>query len=601
MANLRKAKYLETRASTKPVEATPLVVIYHRVSSKKQKDEMTIDRQRSVTQAIFERQFSDGLLIATVEDEAYNFEAFEAERGFWAQLVPLVAAGECNTILVSGDDRIFRGASSELRGRVTDLFRRHGIRLVTPGGTTHYDPKQTSTRLVTSITQELGAIAKLETVKTMYSGRRRRLVEDNEWRLSVYPFGYRLQVVSGRRKSYAYEIVEDEARIIRDIYRLYTGQGGTEVLPAASGKLGSTKIAALLNQHGLTRAGWRASVPKGIQDQTNDEWDTQAVLRVLGNETYTGKLTVVFQPTEKVPGFGDEAAVKRLAVPAIVPVELFEAAAAVREQRRYHLLDDRESRLDANWLHGLIACPACGTRMIGVLASNKMRYYKCPESTASDSHGMLRADDAEGMLTVEVGRVLESQLDVRRLSRAWDRSAGELAGSAEQEERQKQQLERMLADLNAQLKKLTESFIKGVIEESMYIELKDDLGKKIAEARLGLSNLAATSSESREGGGTLITAQRAYQAAMNDTEARSRILKIFCRHAVDEIRVEKLESLDLAAMTLDDLKSAYQAGRITAKAVRDHLGWRPKKLITAWGKSGRKSAVDYRLVVSWKG
>jgi hypothetical protein len=166
--------------------------------------------------------------------------------------------------------------------------------------------------------------------------------------------------------------------------------------------------------------------------------------------------------------------------------------------------------------------------------------------------------------------------------------------------RQRQQLEKVLTDLNAQLKKLTESFIKGLIEEPMYLELKDELGKKIAEARLGLSNLAASSAEGQGGGGTLISAHRAYKAVMNDPEAQSRVLKIFCRHAVEEIRVEKLESLVLAAMTLDDLKSAYQSGRITAKAVRDHLGWRPKKLIAAWGKSGRKSAVDYRLVVSWR-
>ena len=39
-------------------------------------------------------------------------------------------------------------------------------------------------------------------------------------------------------------------------------------------------------------------------------------------------------------------------------------------------------------------------------------------------------------------------------------------------------------DLNAQLKRLTESFIKGVVEEEMYLQLKSEIGAKLQEARL---------------------------------------------------------------------------------------------------------------------
>ena len=597
MANRRKLQKIQQESTKRLAEQEVAIncLCYSRISSKKQKDELTIKRQISVTRQLFDRQFgASGNLVAEIQDEAYNFEAFEPSRGFWAELVPLVSAGKVNTIIVAGEDRIFRGASAELRGRITDVFRKNGVTIVSPSGATKYDTSQTSARLVTSIQQELGAISKLETVRTLYNGRRRRLQEDEQWRLSIPPFGYRVRVVSSKPKKYAYDVVEEEALIINTIFNLYCGNK-TSLVPAQPKRVGSSTIARILNAHGLTKEKWTATLPDKVS--SNSRWDRQSVLRVIQNETYTGKLTIAFAATDKVSGYADESLVKTLKIPTIVAIDLFNQAAEIYELRRNNLLDDFQSRLEVNWLHGLIQCPVCGEALDGVLASNKVRYYKCRNSTKTDPHGMIRAEDIEGMLEAEFRRMLESKLDFKRLERAFNTDSDN-----DDVETQMKQVLNDLQKKNHELKKLTKSYIQGAIKEAIYVELSQEIEADIRLLELSYKNFSTGNNRRIENTNVNMEQLRnVFSNAIADENYKSRILGLAAIRLIDSIILRKI-ALMAEELSLSQLEESYKKGYVTSKNVREILKWSPKKLISKWGKApgGRKTAIDFNPLIKWK-
>ena len=179
MANLRKQRQqLQTKGQT---QHDPRVALFGRVSSDKQAREATIERQQSLTRELFQRHYKDKprAKIGEFWDESYNLEAKDESRQFW-KMLRKVESGEINTIVVASEDRIFRGESAALRGEITDLLRHNGVRLITSNSDTLYSRSQTTDRLVTSIKQELGSINKLEAVRTLQHGRRRKLKEQSK-------------------------------------------------------------------------------------------------------------------------------------------------------------------------------------------------------------------------------------------------------------------------------------------------------------------------------------------------------------------------------------------------------------------------------------
>lgn len=267
--NHRKQQYIDQATSSKTqVKATPKVALYHRVSSKKQADEQTIKRQQAVTKELYQRKLGASRgkkLIGSFEDEAYNFENWEPHRAFWSDIIPLIESGEVNTIVAANPDRIFRGASSALKGQISDLFYKHKVRLLTTNSDFTYDRSNTSGMIVDSLTQTLGAKEKMESVSRMHSGRRRRLEEDAEFRIPVCPYGLRMEAKKGKgRTSYVYTICEEEAVVVRDVFALYSGKK-TELLPAQSKPIGATRIAELLNTADISRQNWIESLSEGMQ------------------------------------------------------------------------------------------------------------------------------------------------------------------------------------------------------------------------------------------------------------------------------------------------------------------------------------------------
>ncbi|RYZ83685.1 MAG: recombinase family protein [Proteobacteria bacterium] len=174
----------------------PKVALLARVSSLKQEKDGTIENQRQTCRELYERFFSseNHIFVGEFADEAYNLESKDEKRNFW-KLMKAVQKGEVNTIITVNIDRIFRGATKQLNGEISDIFTHAKLELITTSQRKKYDPTDITSRMVDGFLQELGPTAKLEMVSKLQTARRRHLVENEKWKLGIVPFGYRIKTM----------------------------------------------------------------------------------------------------------------------------------------------------------------------------------------------------------------------------------------------------------------------------------------------------------------------------------------------------------------------------------------------------------------------
>jgi DNA invertase Pin-like site-specific DNA recombinase len=193
------------------------------------------------------------------------------------------------------------------------------------------------------------------------------------------PYGYR-KGLDG-----LLEPVDAEARIVREIFDLYTRGPGD-----GSGPLGLRRIASLLNSRGTTtRAG-------GL-------WSTVSLAGLLRNPVYTGSYR---RRSVKIAG-------NHAPIIDSVMFHRTQEAVARRQPRRRHRT--REPYL----LAGLAFCSGCGRALHGLLrqrswrradggqVTRTYRYYECPSRPQSgamrDAHASWRAEELERAVLERAG------------------------------------------------------------------------------------------------------------------------------------------------------------------------------------------------------
>ncbi|HLF71043.1 MAG TPA: recombinase family protein [Dehalococcoidia bacterium] len=201
------------------------------------------------------------------------------------------------------------------------------------------------------------------------------------------PYGYK---VGARNRL---ELVEDEAIVVRYIYRLYLHEG-----------LGIRLIARRLNEEGL-------------RTRRNRPWSMVSIRDILRNRAYLGtyqRLGV------RVPGTH----------PALVAPDDFRSVQDRLIERRTNY---SPRKVGSFLLSGLVVCASCGNRMIGVSRRQawkrqrdgseqvaSYRYYQCESRTNQGicSYNTQRADELEDAVRRQL-----VQTDPKQLATAGDDSA----------------------------------------------------------------------------------------------------------------------------------------------------------------------------------
>jgi len=229
-----------------------LCALYARVSSESQARDNTIASQ---VMALRERIAADGFSLEP--DQSYVDEGYSGSilaRPALERLRDAVAGGHIERIYVHAPDRLARRYAHQVL--VIDEFRRAGAEVIflnrPIGGTAEDD----------LLLQVQGVIAEYERAKILERGRRGRLHAARSGSVSALtgaPFGYRyVSRIQGGGEA-RFEVVEDEAHIVRLIFAW-----------VSLDRLSMREVCRRLHQMGCqTRRGstdWYASTIHGMLD-----------------------------------------------------------------------------------------------------------------------------------------------------------------------------------------------------------------------------------------------------------------------------------------------------------------------------------------------
>jgi site-specific DNA recombinase len=327
--------------------------------------------------------------------------------------------------------------------------------------------------------QVQGVIAEYERAKILERTRRGRIHAARCGRLSVLggaPYGYRYVDKHSGGGVAAYEVIEEEAQVVRQLFRWMALEGCS-----------LRELARRLEQRG---------VPTRHRGKS---WHPSTLGQMLKNPAYRGQAAfgkkrlgprrprprpVRGQPEiPKYPYATYRQPVTEhisIAVPALVDEDLF---AAVQERLQENQRRLRERRCGARYLlQGLLVCSYCDYAVCG-RASGGCGYYFCPGSEPCRFGGQRlcynrrqRSEDLDGTVWNDVCSLLS---EPQRLQREFDRRQENPA--AKDATPQCEALARAIKKVKQGISRLIDVYTAGVVEtrefEPRIRTLKDRLAK----------------------------------------------------------------------------------------------------------------------------
>jgi len=348
------------------------VALYARVSSAQQADAHTVGSQVA---ALRERVAADGLTVSEAMqflDEGYSGATLV--RPALERLRDVVAASSVDQLYVHSPDRLARKYAYQVL--LVDEFRRAGVEVIFLNHALGHSPEDDL------LLHVQGMIAEYERAKIIERHRRGKRHAAQVGAVNVLsgaPYGYRYVTKYAGGGQARYELIPDEARVVRQVFA-WVGRD-------------RLTIGAVCRR--LTEAGEVTRTGKTV-------WDRSVVWGILKNPAYTG--AAAFGKPRQEPlrprlraQRGRSVQPRRavsisdvppedwitIPVPALVEPEVF---AAVREQLRENQRHARQSRRGALYLlQGLLQCQHCGYAFYGKRLSPSARkgkprayaYYRC--------------------------------------------------------------------------------------------------------------------------------------------------------------------------------------------------------------------------------
>lgn len=258
----------------------------------------------------------------------------------------------------------------------------------------------------------------------------------------------------------------------------------------------------------LNDRGFRTASGYGNQ-RTHGHWSTVTLRRVLDSGFGAGFIVVKGQ---RRPGAHE----------AVIGAEEWEAYLSARDERRPKRSSERSRYL----LSGLVRC-SCGSAMNGgAFGRQRTLTYRCGAAASRGVHKNHYPKMAE-LEAIVLGWLasLASEIDDASVS------AARVAASQVRATSDGEKLNRELLSVTAQLEALTREYLKGVIPESTYVALRDELvaQQESLGARQRASRVASRRPDVATLAGSLIE-----RWDEDDVETRRAALRELIRHVVVE-------------------------------------------------------------------
>jgi site-specific DNA recombinase len=437
--------------------------IYARVSTEQPAEAKTIHSQLA---ALRERVAQDGFTLTeelTFIDDGYSGATLI--RPGLEQLRDVVALHGLDRLYVHSPDRLARKYAYQVL--LLDEFQRANVEVIFLNRALGQGPEDEL------LLQVQGMVAEYERAKILERSRRGKRYAAQTGQVSVLcgaPYGYRYISKHEGGGQARYEIIPDEARVVRQIFDWVGRQ-----------RLSIGEVCRRLQQ-----AGERTRSGKTV-------WDRSVVSGILKNPAYQG--SAAFGKTQAVPmrpklrlQRDDPAQPRRavstvtvpkeqwiyIPVPALVSEELFEAVQVQLEENRRRA---RQRQRGARYLlQGLLVCAQCqyayyGKRVSQKSAKGKQRdyaYYRCIGTDAYRFGGericdnlQVRTDLLDELVWNEVCDLLAQP---QRLEQEYQRRLN--APSRENEDLLTTQAQ--LARVRQGIARLIDSYSEGFIEKQEF-------------------------------------------------------------------------------------------------------------------------------------
>ena len=440
-----------------------LAGLYARVSSEQQADEHTIDSQVA---ALRTRVTEDGLLLPAEGeflDEGYSGATLV--RPALERLRDLIAAGGIDRLYVHSPDRLARRYAYQ--ALLLDEFQSAGVEVVFINRALGQSPEDEL------LLQVQGMVAEYERAKILERSRRGKRHGAQVGMVSVLggaPYGYRYIKKDEGGGAARFEIVLDEARVVRQVFQWVGQERAT--------------LGEVVRR--LTAAKERTHMGRTV-------WDRTTVWDILKNPAYMGM--AAFGKTQAGP-LGPRLRAQRgrplqprdprshrdtppedwlhIPVPPIVDAAVF---AAVHEQLQENRRRARLGRAGARYLlQGLVCCAQCGYAYYGKAISPSARkhhprhyaYYRCVGTDAYRFGGVRVCGNHQvrtDLLDVAVWREASALLEQpHRLEQEYRQR---LTVRSEQET-ERTTVERQRDKLRQGLARLIDSYTEGYLEKSEF-------------------------------------------------------------------------------------------------------------------------------------
>jgi len=400
-----------------------IAAIYTRVSSDRQKEAQTIESQVSALKEYAAEQEYSVPDEWCFKDDGYS-GAYLNRPGL-ERLRDLSAEGQIERVLIYSPDRLSRKYAYQVL--LMEEFKRVGVEVIfikSPKATT---PEEEL------LLQFQGMIAEYERAQIIERSRRGKKYQaklGNVNVLSRAPCGYKY-IKKTEHSNAMYEIVEERAEIVRQIFQAYT-QEDKPILG----------IARWLNQRGIA-----TSTGKG-------KWVPRTIQNILRNPAYKGQ--AAFGRREYIrdfkgrrwrwrgkPAKGPLTRLRpqsewiHIPVPVIISTDMFELAQE-RLQKNKHFAK-RNTKV-TTLLQSLIVCASCGYAVYRVSGPNRknkkgrLQYYRCSRSERwrmgvdkACSNRPIRQDYLDELVWSEVMKLLENpeliRAEINRRSRQAQQSS----------------------------------------------------------------------------------------------------------------------------------------------------------------------------------
>ena len=394
--------------------------VYARVSSEQQTDAGTI---KSQLEALRKRVAKDGLNLPSEMlfiDDGYSGATLI--RPALERLRDCVALQGIDQLYVHSPDRLARKYAYQVL--IIDEFQRAGVDIIFLNRNLGQSPEDDL------LLQVQGMIAEYERAKIMERSRRGKRYAAKNGQISVLsgaPYGYRYISKQEGDGQANYDIIPDEARIVRQIFN-WIGKDRISI---------GEVCRRLMEANECTRSG-------------KATWDRSTIWGILKNPAYKG--TAAFGKTKNVPlrpklrsQRGAQLQPRRPAsventpkdewitipVPALVTEDLFEVAQQQLEENRQRARQHKRGA--THLLQGLLECAQCKYAYYGKSISNKASkgkrrnyaYYRCIGTDAYRFGGervcdntQVRTDMLEEFVWNEVVSLLA---DPERIEREFNR------------------------------------------------------------------------------------------------------------------------------------------------------------------------------------